>query len=434
MARRKSELSSRTSRGAFPISDAPVWEVIGQGVRLGYRRGKRGGTWLAGTRRPNGERVQTKLGRADDNAAADGLLVLDHDQAKDAARKWVKSVLTTVEPPARVTVDGTLDDYFADGEARGLKSIKDARQRAALHIRPQLGSLDLSELTSDRLRRWLNSMAVSPKKVRQPKFPKPAKANNASADKPEPKPSADPDAQRRRRDTANRVLTILKAALNFAYHHGKCEDDKAWRLVKPFKNTTASRVRFLDAAEQTRLLNTCEGGLRNLIAAALMTGARFGELARLQVRDFDPANGSVHIAESKSGRGRHVPLPPAGVKLFTALVAGRLPTAFLLTTDSGTAWAKASYHRDFKATLVRAKIENLTLHELRHTYASTMVRAGAPLIVVAEALGHASTVMVEKHYAHLARSYVIDTIRATAPNLPVATGEIQSLPVREAAQ
>ena len=43
--------------------------------------------------------------------------------------------------------------------------------------------------------------------------------------------------------------------------------------------------------------------------------------------------------------------------------------------------------------------------------------AGAPLQVVAANLGHADTRMTEKHYAHLAPSYVADVIRATMPRL-----------------
>jgi hypothetical protein len=46
-----------------------------------------------------------------------------------------------------------------------------------------------------------------------------------------------------------------------------------------------------------------------------------------------------------------------------------------------------------------------------------MVRHGAPLIVVAEELGHSGTRVAEKHYAHLAPSFVADTIRRTAPDL-----------------
>ena len=46
-----------------------------------------------------------------------------------------------------------------------------------------------------------------------------------------------------------------------------------------------------------------------------------------------------------------------------------------------------------------------------------MVRKGAPLMVVAHALGHADTRMAEKHYAHLAPSYVAETIRRMAPDI-----------------
>ncbi len=54
-------------------------------------------------------------------------------------------------------------------------------------------------------------------------------------------------------------------------------------------------------------------------------------------------------------------------------------------------------------------------HALRHTYASHAIMNGAPLFVVARNLGHSTTAMVEKHYGHLAPSYVADAIRAAAP-------------------
>ena len=122
---------------------------------------------------------------------------------------------------------------------------------------------------------------------------------------------ADPEIARRRRDTANRTLTPLKAALNWAREHRLHDDDTAWKLVKPYRGTTSARIRFLSPADQQRLLDAAEGDLRDLVAAALMTGARFGELSRLQLQDFDVTNGSVFIAESKSGKARHVPLTPA---------------------------------------------------------------------------------------------------------------------------
>ena len=56
-----------------------------------------------------------------------------------------------------------------------------------------------------------------------------------------------------------------------------------------------------------------------------------------------------------------------------------------------------------------------SFHTLRHTYASLMVMDGVPLMVVARNLGHAYTRMVEKHYGHLATSYVREAIRSAMP-------------------
>ena len=53
-----------------------------------------------------------------------------------------------------------------------------------------------------------------------------------------------------------------------------------------------------------------------------------------------------------------------------------------------------------------------SFHILRHTYASRLARAGAPMAVIAAQLGHADTRITEKHYAHLAPNYVSATVRA----------------------
>ncbi|MCJ2082444.1 tyrosine-type recombinase/integrase [Methylobacterium sp. J-090] len=413
MARRASAFKSRSSRAELPASDAPEWELIGPGIRLGYRRGRgtrgQGGSWLAASRTSQGKRVQTQLGRADDLVAANGSKILTLEQAKDAARAWVKSLHDAPEAQPALTVSEALDRYLEARTAEGMKAVYDAKSRARVHIRPKLGSALVSELTLDKLRRWRDAMVHAPKRLRTGKFA--TKVNTREVD------TTDPEALRRRRDTANRTLTLLKAALNWAYQHQLVESDRAWRLLKPFRDTGAARVRFLDASEQQRLLNTTEGELRDLVAAALMTGARFGELARLTVRDYDRANGTIFVEKSKNGRARHIPLNAGGTGLFDRLTAGRAPMAPLLTRENGEAWKPAQYQRGFKEALARAKLESITLHELRHSYASSMVRNGAPLIVVAEALGHSGTRMAEKHYAHLAPSYVADTIRRTAPDL-----------------
>src|SRR6202047_3618337 len=78
----------------------------------------------------------------------------------------------------------------------------------------------------------------------------------------------DAKAVRRRRATANRVLTYLKAALNHAWRAGLVPSDDAWRRVKPFKSVDAPLVRYLSRDEITRFLNSCQGAFRDLLHTA----------------------------------------------------------------------------------------------------------------------------------------------------------------------
>ena len=60
-----------------------------------------------------------------------------------------------------------------------------------------------------------------------------------------------------------------------------------------------------------------------------------------------------------------------------------------------------------------------TFHILRHTYASSLAMKGVPMGVIAAQLGHSDTRMTERHYAHLAPSYIADTVRAALPGLGI---------------
>jgi integrase len=73
----------------------------------------------------------------------------------------------------------------------------------------------------------------------------------------------------------------------------------------------------------------------------------------------------------------------------------------------------------------RAKIKPaISFHVLRHTHGSTLAMRGVPMGVIAEQLGHADTRITEKHYAHLAPSYVADTIRAHFPTLGIGGDDL----------
>ena len=64
----------------------------------------------------------------------------------------------------------------------------------------------------------------------------------------------------------------------------------------------------------------------------------------------------------------------------------------------------------------------INFHGLRHTWASHAVMNGVPLMVVAKNLGHRDTRMVEKHYGHLAPSFIANAIRAGAPRYRIKDG------------
>ena len=98
----------------------------------------------------------------------------------------------------------------------------------------------------------------------------------------------DPEVARKRQVSSNRVLTILKAALNQAFRDGNVTSDVEWRKVAPFKKVERARNNYLSLAEAERLLNVCAEDFRPLVRGALETGARYGELRRLRCGDFNP--------------------------------------------------------------------------------------------------------------------------------------------------
>ena len=150
--------------------------------------------------------------------------------------------------------------------------------------------------------------------------------------------------------------------------------------------------------------------------AALQTGCRYSELARLEVADFNPDSGTLTIRQSKSGKARHVVLTDESVLFFQQLNAGRYGSEIMLRKTNGEVWRASHQLRPIAQACQRAKIDPpVSFHALRHTWASHAAMNGTPLLVVAKNLGHADTRMVEKHYGHLAPGYIADAIRAGAP-------------------
>jgi Phage integrase family len=215
--------------------------------------------------------------------------------AHASARRWGERQRLIAEGMVRdgtYTVADAVMDYLTEIAAeKGPTAVRDAKYIFDASILPDLGTAQLEKLSADRLTRWRNKLATQPKRVR----------TKRTATEPATREVADDeDARRARKATANRILTMLKAALN---------------------------------------------------------------------RPLDEASERAKI------------LPP------------------------------------------------VNFHILRHTHGSHLAMSGVPMGVVAAQLGHADTRTCEKHYAHLAPSYVAQTIRANFPVLNLVEGS-QVVPLR----
>jgi integrase len=411
MARRTPDarLEGRESRSRLPSRGKPHYRLLEPGLHIGYRRlkGRKGrpavaGTWVARHYLGGQTYSVERIGTADDFSDADGVAILNFAQAQDKARQhMVRRVHTANGITGPVTVRAAVEAYLEFLESNR-KSAIDSRHRARAHVYPTLGNVEVASLTTDMLRRWHGGLAKAlPRARTKPGRPQRHREFDGSE-----------EAIRRRRSSANRVLTILKAALNHAFHDGKVASDVAWRKVKAFRDVDAARIRYLTVAEAQRLINACASEFRPLVQAALQTGCRYGELCRLEVVDFNRDAGTVAIRKSKSGKARHVVLTDEGAEFFKGLTAGRAGNEPMF----GRQWGVSHQLRPMAEAVTRAKIAPaISFHVLRHTWASHAVMNGVPLLVVAKNLGHADSRMVERHYGHLAPSYIADAIRAGAP-------------------
>src|SRR5215469_3512256 len=140
----------------------------------------------------------------------------------------------------------------------------------------------------------------------------------------------------------------------------------------------------------------------------------------MTVDDFNPDAGTLRVRSSKSGKPRHVVLTQQGRDFVTLRAAGKFGSTRLFVRVNGKPWGKSEQQRPLSTACAAARIDpRVNFHGLRHTYASRLAMRGVPLAVIATQLGHADTRMVEKHYGHLAPSYVADTVRAAFGTLGI---------------
>jgi integrase len=185
-----------------------------------------------------------------------------------------------------------------------------------------------------------------------------------------------------------------------------------------------------------------EHALYPIVALALATGMRRGELLALRWDDLnlDEATVSVErsLEETKAGlrfktpktkHGRRViSLPPSTVdvlrahrrrqlELRVALGQGRQePTALVFSNLEGGPLSPNNLSREWRRVAAARELPRVKFHALRHTHASALIASGLDVLTISRRLGHASPVVTLAIYEHLFR----DTDREAASAIEVA--------------
>ena len=221
------ELDTAAARKRLRPRDDPYWRRVSRCCHLGYRRNRhQAGRWVC--RFYDGSRyIKKAIGSADDTEMADGVRSLSFDQAVARAQEWFGKQAQEAEgvsdAPAKYTIRNCLEDYL-DWYRAHRKGIQQVTYSVNAHILPILGPLEVKRLTARRLRKWHENLACSPARLR-----------TRGGEPPGSREATTLEERRKRKATANRVLSIFEAALNRAFHEGFISSDESWRRVKPFR-------------------------------------------------------------------------------------------------------------------------------------------------------------------------------------------------------
>ncbi len=171
--------------------------------------------------------------------------------------------------------------------------------------------------------------------------------------------------------------------------------DNPVKLVRRPK-APKGRTRRLGHDEEAKLLEAADAGrnsyMRSLIILAIETGMRRGELLALTWENVDLDTGVAHLAMTKNGESRDVPLSKRARGTLTAL--GVASKGRIIPT-TGNAVRLCWEH-----LVVRAGLADLRFHDLRHEAVSRLFEKGLGLMEVASISGHKELRMLQR-YTHL---------------------------------
>ncbi len=209
--------------------------------------------------------------------------------------------------------------------------------------------------------------------------------------------------------TANRQINFLSPLFNRAKEWGDFHGDNPVAKARRRREEN-KRLRFLSEEEIKNLLNAADARLHPLLACAIMTGMRKGEILGLRWENVDLERHMIFILKSKSGKAREIPIGKRLLEILSSLVPKANGAVFEIP--------EITMRRKFARALEDANIMGFRFHDLRHTFASHFVMRTGDLPALQKLLGHASPQMTQR-YAHLAQEHLFAKMEKFDASMPV---------------
>ncbi len=196
----------------------------------------------------------------------------------------------------------------------------------------------------------------------------------------------------------------MKHAFSLAVREWEWTRDNPVKKISMEKENNG-RDRWLTEDEEKRLLEEASEWLREIIAFALNTGMRLGEILSLTWKAVDLNRRTATIFKSKNGERRTIPLNEMASEVLKgrAKVRSR-KTDLVFFNENHAVYDYSNPEKAFRSALDKAKIQDFRFHDLRHCFATKLVQRGVDLYKVQLLLGHQTPLMTQRYPHHYPES------------------------------
>ena len=208
-------------------------------------------------------------------------------------------------------------------------------------------------------------------------------------------------ASTRTHESARKLKNNLSRALKDAVYDGYIERTPAYNIdINAAIPEASSDDKFINYADFIKIrdyaINKFEISYF-IIYLLIITGARFGEIQKLEAKDIDKENNTIHIRGTKTKKSdRHIIVSNSDID-FIINRLDKYPDKEPLHL-SNNAVTKALRHI---ISVLDIDKEHITLHMIRHTHCSVLLNHGLDIHYVSRRLGHANIGVTLKTYSHL---------------------------------